>query len=153
MGSEKRQILNNFNDGFWQERLGLYPAGKMTYPLFSSATFYMSGAVWTGTGWILVYFIILDSFTFWVGSEKCLENGVLTFFFGSQCNIQGNINATIYFGNDFWLEGPTDLRSTLLSYIFHALFRDIPLGHVYRAQPIIYWKILTFSHKPFSKPP
>ena len=56
-------------------------------------------------------------------------------FFGSQCKIQGKIDAQIYFGHNFWLEGPTDLRSTLLSYIFHALFRDTPLGHVYRAQP------------------
>ena len=35
----------------------------------------------------------------------------------------------------FWLEGHTDLRSMPLSYIFHALSRDTPLGHVYRAQP------------------
>ena len=28
-----------------------------------------------------------------------------------------------------------DLRSTPLSYIFNALFRDTPLGHVYRTQP------------------
>ena len=28
-----------------------------------------------------------------------------------------------------------DLRSTPLSYIFNALFRDTPLGHVYRMQP------------------
>ena len=27
-------------------------------------------------------------------------------------------------------------RSTPLSYIFHALFRDTPLGHVRRMQPI-----------------
>ena len=34
-----------------------------------------------------------------------------------------------------WLECPTatDLRSTLLSYIFDALFRDTPLGHVCRS--------------------
>ena len=28
-----------------------------------------------------------------------------------------------------------DLRLTPLSYIFNALFRDTPLGHVYRTQP------------------
>ena len=28
-----------------------------------------------------------------------------------------------------------DLRSTPLSYIFNALFRDTPLGHVYITQP------------------
>ena len=28
-----------------------------------------------------------------------------------------------------------DLRSTPLSYIFNALFRDTPLGHVFCAQP------------------
>ena len=39
------------------------------------------------------------------------------------------------FGNNFWLEWPTDLRSTPLSYIFNALFRDTPLGHVFCAQP------------------
>ena len=60
-------------------------------------------------------------------------NGV-AYFFGSQCKIQGKINAKIYFGHNFWLEGHTDLRSTPLSYIFHALSRDTPLGHVYRAQ-------------------
>ena len=54
----------------------------------------------TGTSWILVYFSILDNFAFWVGSEKCLENGVLIFF-GSQCKIQGNINAKINFGHNF----------------------------------------------------
>ena len=57
------------------------------------------------------------------------------YFFGSQCKIQGNINTKIYFCHNFWLEGPTDLRSTLLSYIFHALSRDTHLGHVYCAQP------------------
>ena len=54
----------------------------------------------TGTGWILVYFTILDNFAFWAGSEKCLEI-VLLIFFGSQCKIQGNINAKIYFGHNF----------------------------------------------------
>ena len=46
----------------------------------------------TGTGWILVYFTILDNFAFWVGYEKFLEN-VLLIFFGSQCKIQGKKNA------------------------------------------------------------
>ena len=41
----------------------------------------------------------------------------------------------MYFGHNFWLEGHTDLMSMSLSYIFHALSRDTPLGHIYRAQP------------------
>ena len=68
-------------------------------------------------------------YRFWIDFE------VSVIFFGSQCKIQGKIDAQIYFGHNFWPEGPTDLRSTPLSYIFHALFRDTPLGHVYRAQP------------------
>ena len=58
--------------------------------------------------------------------------------FGSSCShykIQGNINAKINFGHNFWLEGPTDLRSTLLSYIFYALFRNTPLGYVHHTNP------------------
>ena len=45
---------------------------------------------------------------------------------------QGEKANKIYFGHNFWLEGPrtSDLRSTPLSYIFHALFRDNPLGYV-----------------------
>ena len=46
----------------------------------------------------------------------------------------GNFQKSIS-GHNFWLEWPTDLRSTPLSYIFNALFRDTPLGHVHRAQP------------------
>ena len=66
-------------------------------------------------------------YRFWIDFE------VSVIFFGSQCKIQGKIDAQIYFGHNFWQEGPTDLRSTPLSYIFHALFRDTPHGHVYRA--------------------
>ena len=33
-------------------------------------------------------------------------------------------------GHDLWLECPTDLRSTPLSYIFNALFTDTPLGYL-----------------------
>ena len=39
------------------------------------------------------------------------------------------------FCDNFWLECPTDLRLTCLSYIFRALFRDTPLGHVRRTLP------------------
>ena len=59
----------------------------------------------------------------------------VAYIFGSQCKIQGKINAKIYFSHNFWLEGHTDLMSTPLSYIYHALSRDTPLGHIYRAQP------------------
>ena len=62
---------------------------------------------------------------------------VSVIFFVSQCKIQGKIDAQIYFGHNFWQEGPTDLRSTPLSYIFDALFRDTPIGHVCRTQPNI----------------
>ena len=88
----------------------------------------------TGTGWILVYFTILDNFAFWARSENGPEM-MLLIFFVSQCKLQGKIDAQINFGYNFLLEGPTDFRSTPLSYIFHALFRDTPLGHVYCAQP------------------
>ena len=47
----------------------------------------------------------------------------------------GAIFQKSFSGNNFWLECPTDLRSTPLSYIFDALFRDTPLGHVCRTQP------------------
>ena len=46
----------------------------------------------------------------------------------------GNFQQSIL-GHNFWLEWPTDVRSTPLSYIFNALFRDTPLGHVFGAQP------------------
>ena len=39
------------------------------------------------------------------------------------------------FGNTFWLECPTDVKSMPLSFIFDALFRDTQLGHVCRTQP------------------
>ena len=35
-------------------------------------------------------------------------------------------------GDNFWLECPTNLRSTFLSCIFRALFRDTPHAHVGR---------------------
>ena len=38
------------------------------------------------------------------------------------------------FGHNFWLEWPTDVRSTPLSCIFNALFKDTPLGHIPRTQ-------------------
>ena len=60
---------------------------------------------------------------------------MLLIFFGSQCKIQGKIDAQINFGHNFWLEGPTDLRSMPLSYIFHALFMDTPLGYVQHTLP------------------
>ena len=46
----------------------------------------------------------------------------------------GNFQKSIS-GHNFWLEWPTDVRSMPLSYIFNALFRDTPLGHVFCAQP------------------
>ena len=33
-------------------------------------------------------------------------------------------------GHNFWMECPTDLNSTPLSYIFNALFRDTPLAYL-----------------------
>ena len=88
----------------------------------------------TGTTWIRVNFAICGHFVFWARYEKCPEMALLIFF-GSQCKIQGKINAKLYFGHNFWLVGHTDLRSTPLSYIFHALSRDTQLGNVYHAQP------------------
>ena len=79
--------------------------------------------------WIHDILAILDHFAIWARSKTCQKNIVLIFF-GSQCKIQGKINAQINFGHNFLLEGHADLRSTLLSYIFHALSRDTPLGYV-----------------------
>ena len=70
------------------------------FPIIISESFWFKLLPVTGTSWILVYFSILDNFAFWVGSEKCLENGVLIFF-GSQCKIQGKIKAKINFGHNF----------------------------------------------------
>ena len=87
-----------------------------------------------GASWIHDILAILDHFAIWSRSKTCQENIVLIFF-GSQCKIQGKINAQINFGHNFWLEGHTDLRWTPLSYIFPALSRDTPLGHFYHEQP------------------
>ena len=65
-----------------------------------------------------------------LGQDQTCQENIVLIFFGSQCKIQGKIDAQIYFGHNFWPEGPTDLWSTPLSYIFHALFRDTPLGYV-----------------------
>ena len=40
------------------------------------------------------------------------------------------------FGYNFWLECPTDLRSTSLSCIFDALFGDTLFGHIFLRVPI-----------------
>ena len=45
----------------------------------------------------------------------------------------GNFQKSIL-GHNFGLECPTDLRSTPLSCIFNALYRDTPLGHIHRTQ-------------------
>ena len=47
-----------------------------------------------------------------------------------------NSRKSIFYDN-FWLECPTDLRSTCLSCIFRGLFRDTPLGYVWRTLPNI----------------
>ena len=70
-----------------------------------------------------------------LGQVRNLSGKHSSYFFGSQCKIQGKINAQINFGHNFLLEGPTDLRSTPLSHIFHALFRDTPLGYAQHTWP------------------
>ena len=75
-----------------------------------------------------LFWPILDNFAFLARSENGSETMLLIF-------LAHKIDAQIYFGHKFWLEGPMDLRSSPLSYIFHALFRETPLGHVHRAQP------------------
>ena len=55
----------------------------------------------------------------------------------AQGDLHGEIPENRFFCDNFWLECPTDLRSTCLSYIFRALFRDTPLGHVRRTLPNI----------------
>ena len=95
----------------------------------SVSRFGSSCSPWLEPVGFFVYCTILDNLVFWVGSEKCPENGVLIFS-DSLCKIQGILNATIFFGHNFWQEGPTDLSPTPLSEIFHALFRDTQLGYV-----------------------
>ena len=46
----------------------------------------------------------------------------------------------------FWLKCPTDLRSTILSYIFNALFRDTPLAY-FSSQHMCHVCHVTFSQK------
>ena len=78
-----------------------------------------------GAPWIHDILAILHHFAIWARSKTCQENIVLIFF-RSQCKLQGKINAQIYFGHNFWLEGHTDLRLTPLSYIFHGPFQGYP---------------------------
>ena len=75
------------------------------------------------------------------GVELCVN---LTFFLfilsfkGSnttpnlQCKIQWAISQNTIFGHNFWLECPTKVISTQLSYILNALFRDTPLAYFFR---------------------
>ena len=53
-----------------------------------------------GAPWIHDILAILDHFAIWARSKTCQENIVLIFF-GSQCKIQGKINAQINFGHNF----------------------------------------------------
>ena len=47
-----------------------------------------------------------------------------------QCKLlQWAISQKLISGYNFWLECPTKVRSTQLSYIFKALFRDTPLAY------------------------
>ena len=46
-----------------------------------------------------------------------------------QCKLQWAISQKMISGYNFWLECPTKVRSTQLSYIFKALFRDTPLAY------------------------
>ena len=57
--------------------------------------------------------------------------------FSLEGDIAGGISKNRFSDDNFCLECPTDLRSKPLSCIFNALFRDTPLGHVYRTQPNI----------------
>ena len=50
------------------------------------------------------------------------------------CNYNGAIRPKMRFGQNFWLEGPIDLRPTRLNCILQDLFRDTPLDHNWRAQ-------------------
>ena len=43
-------------------------------------------------------------------------------------------SAKIWFGHNFWLEGPIDLRTMRLNYILQDLSRDTPLDHISSAQ-------------------
>ena len=49
------------------------------------------------------------------------------------CKIQWAISQNTIFGHNFWLECPTKVISTQLSYILNALFRDAPFAYFFRA--------------------
>ena len=71
----------------------------------------------------------------WARPETWLEI-VSLIFLAAPCKIQGIFFAKKVVGHNFWTEGPTDLRSTSLSYIFDALFGDTPLDHIFSHMPI-----------------
>ena len=77
-----------------------------------------------GRAWILDLHNISDHFAFWTRSLSSLEN-ILLIFWGK---IQG-----VFLENSFWLECPTDRRTTSLTWIFYSLLRGTPLGHIFFA--------------------
>ena len=96
-----------------------------------------------GMAWIIDLHNISEHFAFWARSLSGLEN-VFLIFLALQCKIQGIFLAKKVVGHNFWTEGPTDLRSTPLSYIFGALFGDTPLGHIFFA----YAHMPKYAHMP-----
>ena len=65
------------------------------------------------------------NFNFFSFAETSLLN-VVTHLPTLQCKIQWTISQKTIFGHNFWLECPTKVISTQLSYILNALFRDTP---------------------------
>ena len=73
---------------------------------------------------------ILGHFAFWVRSLTCLES-ILFIFSAFEGKIQGICFGKNVFGYNFWMECPTDLRTTSLSCIFYAFLGDTPLDHIF----------------------
>ena len=88
-----------------------------------------------GRAWILFLHNILDHFAFWARSLTCLEIVFLIFFSVIRQNTRHFFPKKV-FGHNFWLECPTDLRTTSLSCIFDALFEDTPYFFAYARIPI-----------------
>ena len=61
-------------------------------------------------------------------------NGILAPIFCFTLLLRWGNRPKIWFGHNFWLEGPIDLRPTRLNCILQDLFRDTPLDHIWRTE-------------------
>ena len=89
-----------------------------------------------GRAWIIDLHNISEHFAFWARSLTSLEIILLIFFSIIRQNTRHFFWKQV-FGHNFWLECPTDERSTFLSYIFDALFqKKMPCILHYNAKKI-----------------